>query len=594
MIHSKRNGVAIMALDGIVIHALVHELQACVGGRINKIHQPSGHDLIFMIRAQGKNYKLLLSANPTYPRLHLTDEQFTNPMEPPMFCMLMRKYCESGIVEAIEQVGMERIIHLTVRNRNELGDVQSKTIIVEIMGRHSNIILLNPETNQVMDGIHHVTPAISAYRSILPGSIYAAPPEQGKQNPLEWLNTNSGFELNNIMLTGEEAQHLRPEQQLVKAFEGLSPLVAKEIVYRHEMQPDTTPNGLYRCFTEVFNAVKNHQYTPMIKSRFQDKSYFSVVELKHITGEEERFETASQMLEAYYSNKAERDAVKQRGSDLIKHLQNEKNKNVKKLDKLSNTLEDSKTADQQRILGELVTAHLYQITRGDKVVEVVNYYDEDQAVIQIALDPQLTPSENAQRYFKKYTKLKNSAAAVKEQLQQTEEEIRYLDTLLQQLESAGLADIDEIREELIEQGYLRDRGKGKKKKKSKHPALNCYMSSEGIPIYVGKNNMQNEYLTNRFAKSSDTWLHTKDIPGSHVVINSQEFGEATLEEAAQIAAYFSKAKESSQVPVDYTFIRHVRKPSGAKPGYVIYDSQKTLFITPDERRIQALEHSVKS
>ncbi len=593
MSDSNRMEMLNMALDGLVVRAIVHELQACIGGRINKIHQPSGHDLIFMIRAQGRNLKLLLSANPTYPRVHFTEEQFVNPLEPPMFCMLLRKHCESGIIESIEQIGMERVIHIKVRQRDELGDVQTKTIIIEIMGRHSNIILLNPETRLIMDGIHHVTPAISTYRSILPGSPYIAPPEQGKRDPMTWLEHDNGFEFWSVLQSiHEDGKALRSDQQLVRAFEGISPLVAKEIVFRHEAQADQTPNGLYQSFVQVLKPASQHQYVPALKTNPKDKSYFSVIELQHINGTTTSFDTVSQLLEAFYSGKAEKDAVKQRASDLIKFIQNEKNKNEKKIYKLQDTIEESKHADEQRMLGELVTAHLYQIQRGDSDVEVINYYDEEQATIRIPLDPQLNPSDNAQRYFKKYTKLKNSAAVVKDQLQQTEAEIVYLDTILQQLENAGLADIDEIREELVEQGYLRDRNKSKKRKKSGKPQLHCYTSSEGIPIYVGKNNMQNEYLTNRFARSSDTWLHTKDIPGSHVVINGQEFSEATLEEAAMIAAYFSKAKESSQVPVDYTLIRHVRKPNGAKPGFFIYDHQKTVFITPDEQRIQSMEHKL--
>ncbi|MDF2660608.1 MAG: fibronectin-binding protein, partial [Paenibacillus sp.] len=266
------------------------------------------------------------------------------------------------------------------------------------------------------------------------------------------------------------------------------------------------------------------------------------------------------------------------------------------LEKLRDTIEDAKEADSFRILGELLTASLHLAQRGDKSIEVINYYDEDQKPLEIELDPQLTPSENAQRYFKKYTKLRNSVSAVQEQIEAADIEITYLDTLLAQLDRATLGDIEGIRDELVEQGYLRDRGgkKGKaKKKKTDKPLLTCYTSGEGIPIYVGKNNIQNEYLTNRLAQPNDTWLHTKDIPGSHVVIRADTFGETTLHEAAMLAAYYSQAKSSSQVPVDFTLIRHVRKPNGSKPGYVIYERQKTLFVTPDDEAVKSMPVTVK-
>lgn len=583
-----------MSLDGLVIHSLVQELQACVGSRINKIHMPSEHDIILQTRAQQSNVKLLLSANPTYPRVHFTEQTFMNPMEAPMFCMLLRKHCEGGIIESVTQPGMERVIHIAVRQRDELGDLSSKTIIVEIMGRHSNLILVDPATGIILDGIHHVTPAISSYRVVLPGCAYVAPPEQHKANPFEV--TQEDFL--RLMTTYEESDDIaaRMDQRIVKRFSGISPLVAKELVYRaNALSEETGPEQLWVPFHEVMEMLRDQGPLPTLcEDENTGKTYFSVIDLTHIHAEGTRYPTVSQCLEAYYGDKAERDTVKQRVSDLLKLLTNERSKNIKKLEKLEETLEDAQQADRFRILGELLTASMHLIRKGDKDVEVINYYDEEQRPIRIELDPLLTPSENAQRYFKKYTKAKNSLIAVKEQMEQAREEIQYLDSLLQQLSVAALTDIEEIREELVGQGYLRNRDKkGRKKKPNAKPQLSCFTSSEGIPIYVGKNNTQNEYLTNRLAHSSDTWLHTKDIPGSHVVIRSSEFGDATLNEAAQLAAYFSQAKESSQVPVDVTLIRHVRKPSGAKPGFVIYDHQKTLFITPDADQLKKLPVTVK-
>ncbi|MFX3633349.1 MAG: NFACT family protein [Candidatus Pristimantibacillus sp.] len=590
-----------MALDGIVVHAITEDLQRCVGARIHKIHQPTDNDLVFSIRGNGAQGKLLLSANPTYPRIQWTNATYVNPLEAPMFCMLLRKYCEGGTIEAIRQIGRERIIHMDIRHRDELGDVSAKTLIIEIMGRHSNIILLDPSTGTIHDGIRHVTPAISTFRIIMPGSRYLEPPDQGKSDPLSVVDETqfqTALEANQVQEEAEldefeetknvpvaPAAPIPLHQQLVNAFSGLSPLLAKEIVHRAGSSSD----GLWDSFHTLMEQMKQKQFAPTIVTDAKGKAFFSVTPLTHLTGQVETFANISECLENFYGDKAERDTVKQRVSDLIKFVHNEKVKNSKKIEKLQETLEDARDADKYRILGELLTAYMHQFSRGDSSIELINFYDEEQTPITIALDPQLTPSDNAQRYFRRYTKHKNSIAIVGEQMKLAEEEISYMESLLQQLDNASLSDIEEIRDELVEQGYLRARHKrGPKRKKATKPTLLCYTSSEGAQIYVGKNNTQNEYLTNRLASPSDTWLHTKDIPGSHVVIRGADFGDATLEEAAMLSAHYSQARSSSLIPVDYTTIRYVRKPSGAKPGFVIYDHQKTLFITPDEQRIKSL------
>jgi predicted ribosome quality control (RQC) complex YloA/Tae2 family protein len=598
-----------MAVDGLVVRAVVHELQVCAGGRINKIYQPTEHDVVMHIRARGQNVRLLLSANPTYPRVHLTNRTFQNPTEAPMFCMLLRKHCEGAVIDTVEQVGNDRIIRLNVRQRDELGDLSGKALIVEIMGRHSNIILLDASSGAIIDGIRHVTPAISSYRVVMPGHVYTAPPDQGKADPL--CATKRQFA---ALMEGDAADSpdvasvaSAAAEWLVRRFSGLSPLVAREIVHRSGIAQQGAAEGtgernaaepteaLWNAFASVMEPVARHEYRPAVVTAPGGKNYFSVVELTHLRGDSIRFPSVSECLESYFGNKAEQDWVRQRTADLVRLLQNEKNKNVKKLEKLYEAIEEAKDADKYRIIGELLTASLHLVNKGDDKAEIVNYYDELQRPIIVELDPQLSPSENAQRYFKKYAKLKNSIAAVQEQIESARGEIAYLDTLLQQLADAGPGDIEEIREELIEQGYIRHRQtKAHKPKKKDRPLLACYTSSEGIPVYVGKNNTQNEYLTNRLAKPGDTWLHTKDIPGSHVVIRSERFGDKTLEEAAQLAAYFSQARESSNVPVDYTLIKYVRKPAGAKPGFVIYDHQKTLFVTPDEKRISQLKMEMRN
>lgn len=604
-----------MSLDGIVTRALVDELQQTIGARIHKLYQPTEHDLILHIRTGGKNRKLLLSANPTYPRVHFTEHSYMNPSEPPMFCMLMRKHCEGGVIEKIEQIGRERILHITVRSRDELGDESQKKIIIELTGRHSNIIIVDPASSTIIDGIHHVTPAISSFRIVMPGFAYTAPPEQHKLDPLSV--EPSVFE--SLFLEQIEAS---PEQiidfkflskWLVQHFSGVSPRLADEIVWRTglftaldgqelteataEQEPRTPHTVILRLrevFLQAMDDVSQQRYKPTLLVDQRGKTYFSALEITHINGETQSFDTMSECMEHFYGDKAERDMIKQRVGDLFRFLQQEHAKNTKKLDKLEETLQDAQDADRFRIMGELLFASLHMISRGDNEITLINYYDENGASITIPLDPLLAPSDNAQRYFKKYNKAKNSIAVVQEQMTAAREENRYFETLMQQLEDATVQDAQEMREELVGQGYLRDRGrKDKRKKKDSRPTVYCYTSSENIPIYVGKNNLQNEYVTNRLGKPNDTWLHTKDIPGSHVVIRSEQFGDATLEEAAQLAAYFSQAKHSSQVPVDYTLIRHVRKPNGAKPGFVIYERQKTLFITPDAKRIESMSLTVK-
>jgi predicted ribosome quality control (RQC) complex YloA/Tae2 family protein len=560
-----------MALDGLVVRALVHELQACVGSRINKIHQPTEHDMVLYIRANRENKRLLLSANPTYPRVHWTEDQYPNPTEPPMFCMLFRKHFEGAVIESITQPGFERVIHIDVRHFDELGDATTKRIIIEIMGRHSNILLIDPTTNQLYDGIHHVTPSISSYRVIMPGSAYTEPPVQEKQNLLDIsAHAWEGF-------LNEDAE-LPLAKRILETLSGISPQVAESLAI-----------GGLEAFLHLQQAMRTHTYSPYHAHTEHGKVIFGAHQFATGTGAVRPFPSMHACLDAYYTDKAERDAVKQRASDLIRFVSNEKAKNEKKMVKLAASLQDSEQADQYRLQGELLTTYMHQLKKGDTYADVVNYYDENQATIRIPLDPLRTPSENAQACYKKYTKLKNGVAIIQEQMAQTKVEIAYLAQVLQQVESAGLADVMGIREELEEQGYLRRRAQGNKKaKKPEKPMPTHYLSSEGISIYVGKNNLQNDYVTHKLAHANDTWLHVKDMPGSHVVIRSGAFGEKTLEEAALLAAYFSSGKQSSLVPVDYTLVRHVKKPSGSKPGFVIYEQQKTIFITPEAEKIAGI------
>ncbi|USG67649.1 NFACT family protein [Brevibacillus ruminantium] len=570
-----------MAFDGMVTRAVVHELKRFEGARIAKIHQPHNSDIVLQLRSQKETGRLLLSANPTYPRFHLTTEEFTNPLEAPMFCMLLRKHCEGGVIESIEQVDMERIVHLNIRSRDELGDTARRRIVVEIMGKHSNIILLDADTGVILDSAMHVTLALSQYRQVLPGRPYITPPSQEKHNPLQV--SQQAF----IQLLDWNGGRL--DKQLVDTFTGISPLLAKEVLHRAGLP---TREALWQAFSEVMQCAARHEYSP-VTVMTKEKDYFHVFSLTHLNDAEiTDYPTASVCLQSYFEGKAQRDTVKQKVHDLIRIVTNERNKNAKKIEKLEQTLLDAQEAEQFRLFGELITANMHLMKRGDRELVTVNWYDEAGGTVSIPLDPLKTPSENLQAYYKRYNKAKNSLSIVAEQISAAQEELIYLDGLLVQLEHATVLETEEIREELAEQGYVRNRQKrSSKKKKDQRPELDPYLSTHGTLILVGKNNKQNEYLTNKLASPGDTWLHTKDIPGSHVVIRSREFSEQTLIEAAILAAYYSKAQQGSQVPVDYTLIKHVKKPSGSKPGYVIYEQQRTLYVTPDERIIRQLKQN---
>ncbi|MEW4058358.1 hypothetical protein CS954_07930 [Bacillus siamensis] len=559
-----------MSFDGMFTYGMTHELNSRIaGGRITRVHQPFKHDVIFHIRANGKNHKLLLSAHPSYSRVHVTNQAYENPSEPPMFCMLLRKHIEGGFIEKIEQAGLDRIMIFRIKSRNEIGDETIRTLYVEIMGRHSNIILTDGE-GAIIDGLKHLSPSMNSYRTVLPGYDYKLPPAQEKISPLAADEED--------ILRHLSFQEGRLDQQIVTHFSGVSPLFAKEAVHRAGLANKIT---LPKTLTEMFRSVKDCRFTPNITTA-GGKEYFYLLSLTHVNGEERTFQSLSELLDRFYFGKAERDRVKQQAQDLERFVANERKKNANKIKKLEKTLDYSENAKEFQLYGELLTANLYMLKKGDKEANVINYYDEESPTVTIPLNPNKTPSENAQMYFTKYQKAKNSVEVVKEQIRLAEEEIAYFDQLIQQLSSASTKDIHEIREELVEGKYLRPKQqRGQKKQKQHVPVLEQYESSQGLTILVGKNNKQNEYLTTKAAARDDVWFHTKDIPGSHVVIKSSDPDEQSILEAAAIAAYFSKAKDSGSVPVDYTKIRHVKKPNGAKPGFVTYDSQHTVFVTPD-------------
>jgi predicted ribosome quality control (RQC) complex YloA/Tae2 family protein len=570
-----------MSYDGIVTHAVVLELkQKLITGRIVKVYQPHETDILLHVRSGGQTYKWLISASAQFSRMHLTKETFENPKEPPMFCMVLRKHLEGAFIEDIEQLGFERIIHVHIKGKNDIGDTIQKTLIIELMGKHSNIILVDEKQGTILDAIKRLSPAVNRHRTVLPGRAYVAPPEQEKKNPLSVDRED--------LLKALDFNAGKLDKQLVQVIEGFSPLLAKELIFRAGLSHKESILG---AFFDLQTLIRENTYTPTIVQIPGKREAFHVIPLTSISGVAETFMEVSEMLDAYYALKAESDVVKQKTSDLGRIVSNELKKNEAKLTKLQETLEESEQAAKFQLYGELLTANMHLVKKGDKTLTAINYYDPEQGQLEIPLDPNKSPSENAQRFFKRYNKLKTAKIAVEEQISQTEEEVIYLEHLSQQIESASLRDIEEIREELEEEGYVKKRRRPTKQKKSK-PEIDAYVSSDGRSILVGKNNRQNDYLTMRVADPEETWLHTKDIPGSHVVIKDPSPSEETLKEAAELAAFFSKSRFSSGVPVDYTQIKHVRKPNGAKPGFVIYDHQKTLYVTPDERLVHKLKKTV--
>ncbi|MGE7767653.1 Rqc2 family fibronectin-binding protein [Peribacillus sp. NPDC096540] len=570
-----------MSFDGLFTKAMTEEIASLLkGGRINKVHQPYKNEVILVVRAGGKNHKLLLSAHPSYSRVQLTEESYENPKEPPMFCMLLRKHLEGYTIEDIYQYELDRMIIFEVKGRNELGDVSHKQLIVEIMGRHSNIVLVDKERNMILDSIKHVSYAVNSYRAILPGQEYKVPPAQEKHNPFD--ATEDDIRKNIDFNAG------KLDRQLVAQFSGVSPLVAKEAVYRAGLANSTT---LPPAFSSLIKEISEQKYSATIKQD-GNKEVFYMLSLEHLTGNSRTFSSLSAMLDRYYFGKAERDRVKQKSQDVDRFIANEIEKNSKKIGKLERTLKETERGEQYQLFGELLTANLYQMKKGMKEIEVVNYYDDEQSIIIIPLDPLKNPSDNAQKYFSRYQKSKNAVGVVQEQIEKAKLELAYFEALHQQLQSASPKDIEEIREELQEEGYIRQKKKkGMKKPSNAKPQLETYYSTDGDLIFVGKNNKQNDYLTNKFARRDEIWLHTKDIPGSHVVIRNESPSEETIKEAAVLAAFFSKAKQSSSVPVDFTQVRHVKKPNGSKPGFVIYEQQQTVYTTPDADTVIRLKEA---
>ena len=586
-----------MALDGIVINALAFELnQKLEGGRVDKIHQPEHSEIIMHIRSKGENHKLLICANPSLARIHTTVTSKENPQTPPMFCMLLRKHLSGGKILRVYQEQFERIVKIDIEAYDEMGFLSVKTLVVEIMGKHSNIILVGNDS-RIIDSINHVDITVSSVRQVLPGLIYENPPDQGKKNPL----TADLDEISSIIKDADEPI----SRQIMTGFMGISPLIANEIAYRATGDCDTlgadVPPAVRercaQCMVNIFEKIKNNDYFPAIYTDNITKkpADFNAVEISQYSGiaKAEFFESMNSAVEAYYTQKATRENIKQKTGDLLKIVNSNLDRCRKKLQLQLEILEKCKGRDKYKTYGDLITSYIYMIKQGMKEVTVSNFYDEACPDVKIPLMWDLTPSENAQRYYKRYNKDKTAEFETQKQKKLNEEEIDYLESVQDSiLKADNSREIAEIREELTEQGYLRFRGKHNKKAVKKVFEPMHFVSSDGYDIYVGKNNKQNDYLTLKMARSTDIWFHTKNIHGSHTIIKTSDamtVPDKTYEEAACLAAYYSRGKASQSVPVDYTEVKNVKKPAGAKPGMVIYVNYNTMYVTPSEEMVEKLK-----
>ncbi|MGX7031006.1 NFACT RNA binding domain-containing protein [Vagococcus zengguangii] len=559
-----------MSFDGFFTHHMVQELnEQLAGGRISKIHQPYEKEIILIIRSQGKNHKLLLSAHPNFARMQLTTIPYDNPSSPPNFCMMLRKYLENAILDRIEQIENDRIVHFYFSRRNELGDLEDIILISEMMGRHSTLVLVNQSTGKILDCIKHIGPSQNSYRLLLPGTNYIAPPkDDNKLNPFDVSKTK-------LFDTLSTMNPLTP-QTVQTIFQGLGKDTASEVIYQLMQRP----NEKLKAWEQFISSPVNATWY-----RVDNKEYFSATTFNYLETDGQKFNSLSELLDAFYFGKAERDRVKQQAGELIKKMAAEMKRNKKKITILTKELQATEKADNYRIKGELLTSYLHLLTNGMSTITLNNYYSNEP--LEIALDPQLSPSQNAQKYYKRYNKLKNGAEQIQEQLELAKQEQLYLDSLISQLDLASPSDINVIREELVAAGYIKNRQKQTKKVKPSKPDV--FWSHDGTEILVGKNNLQNDQLTFKIANKTDIWLHAKDIPGSHVIIKSSQPSDETLEEAAILAAYHSKYRLSSQVPVDYVAAKFVHKPNGAKPGFVIYENQRTLYVTPEQKKVEQLK-----
>lgn len=594
-----------MPFDGLVVNALAEDLKEKVlNGKIDKIYQPEKDELMISIRNKSNTYKLLATANSSTARIHISDSyKKENPITPPMFCMLLRKHLVGGRIVGIGQFDFERILYIDVENYDELKIKRTKRLVVEIMGKHSNIILVDNKSNKIMDSIKRIPLSISTIRQVLPGKTYEFPPNQDKLNPLEEIGLNYFSDA----LSSKTGPVFK---SIYSSFQGISPIIAKEIVYRSNIEIEKNVSSLesyeieriWNSFTRLFSQIRKGIFYPCV---FIDKHVDKLIDFSSvkITMYDEysvdEYADMSETVDTYYFQKDSKDRTRQKSSDLRKNISTKLDRANKKLAKQKFEFLKSQEAGKYKHLGELITSYIYMIKPGMKSVKVVNFFSPENNEVEIPLKENLTPSENAQRYFKRYSKLKTASVELAKQIEISESEIEYLENILMHIDnSENPKDIEDIVEELVGEGYVKRNKKTKKNasRKKSEIELKHFTSSDGFIIYVGKNNKQNDYLTLKFASNEDLWLHTKDIPGSHVIIKrgDREISEIAIKEASFLAAYFSKGKYSSKVPVDYVERKYIKKPNGAKPGMVIYENNKTVYVTPTDEKFADIKKNSDS
>lgn len=577
-----------MAFDGLTIANIVYDLdKALTGGKINKIAQPENDELLITIKNQKNQYRLFMSASASLPLIYFTETNKPSPLTAPNFCMLLRKHIGSGRIVSVTQPGMERVIRFTIEHLNELGDLCTKYLIVEIMGKHSNIIFCN-ENDQIIDSIKHVSANMSSVREVLPGRPYFIPDTQEKLNPFEL----SAEEIMEKVLT----KPCTAAKALYSSITGISPIMAEEVCYRASIDGGIPTDGiseleklhLAHTFLRLIEDVQNGDFHPMIVYKNGEPIEFASVALTQYQDLEcIAFSSISNVLETYYAEKNIVTKMRQKSVDLRKIVQTALERNVKKYQLQQKQMKDTDKKDKYRVWGELINTYGYGLEPGAKELEALNYYTDE--MVKIPLDPTLSPQENAKKYFDKYSKLKRTAEALEKLLEETDSEIQHLETIATALDIAvSEDDLAQIKEEMMEYGFIKRKyaANGKKVKINSKPFH--YISSDGFHMYVGKNNLQNEELSFKIASGNDWWFHAKGQPGSHVIVktNGEELPDRTFEEAAKLAAYYSKGKKAPKVEIDYTLKKNLRKPAGAKPGFVVYYTNYSLMIEPDITGIQ--------
>lgn len=579
-----------MPMDGLTLGFATREMNAILpGGRIDRITQPEKDTIVLLVRAGAANHRLLLCASLNNARCHFTNLTFPNPLEPPMFCMLLRKQILSGRILSIQQMHGDRVIHVDIDTVNELGDHVLRRLVLEIMGRHSNLMLLD-EDGRILEAARHVSADMSRVRQIQPGLPYLPPPAQDKIAPEDADAEN--------LLAKLEAQGDVPLQKaLAASVSGLSNPAAKELAYR------VLPAGCDRADNLPETAARLaellHRLPQMADPRVledeqgEPADIFPFPYLSRDLNRQKPYPTVSQALERYFGARDQQDRINQKSASMVKLLKGQIERCEKKLAQQEEDLSSAARMDEYRIMGEIINANLWQLKKGQTEATLPNFYDENGGSMTIPLDNQLTPVQNAQRYFKKYQKARTTREIAAEQKEKTLQELDYLEgTLLDVGKCIGESELEEIRQDLMRAGYIRKGVNRRQQKALPKSKPYHYRSTDGIDIYVGKNAAQNDRLTGD-ARPNETWLHAKDMPGSHVIIRKEgEIPRQTLLEAAILAAWYSKGQNSSGVPIDYTLRRYVKKPGGAAPGMVIYTNQRTLFMTVSEsdvRKIQLVE-----